>query len=159
MGQYSAGITEMDLQLLRVAIAIARHARDRGNAPFGAILADRHGNVLLEAGNTQITEHDLTGHAELNVIRLASRHLAPEMLARCTLYASTEPCPMCAGAIQMSPIRRVMYALGVERLRADMTSANPRRLSCREVLERSGRSVEVLGPVLEDEALAARGEW
>lgn len=159
MGHHLAPLTEADLRLLRAAIALARRAHGNGNPPFGAVLADACGNVLLEAENTQTTERDFTGHAELNLIRLVSRRLDPDTLATCTLYASTEPCPMCAGAIQMSPLRRVVYALGAERLRASAGNVNPRRLSCREVLERSGRPIDVLGPALEDEALAARGQW
>ena len=147
-------MNEADFRLLCAAIAVARRARERGDEPYGAVLADATGNVLLEAGNTQVTERDSTGHAETNLIRLASRRLDPAALATCTLYACAEPCPMCAGAIQLSPIGRVVYALGADHRRKRAGTTNPRRLSCREVLVRSGRPVEVLGPALEDEALA-----
>lgn len=140
--------------MLRSAIALAARARERGDQPHGALLADETGRILLEAENTQVTERDFTGHAETNLLRLAARRLDPATLATCTLYASTEPCPMCAGAIQMSAVGRVVYALGAERLLARAGIPNPRRPSCREVLERSGRPVEVLGPALENEALA-----
>ena len=146
-------MTETDLRLLRASIALAGRAREHGNQAHGALLADAAGTILLEAENTQDTERDFTGHAETNLIRMAARQIDPATLATCTLYASTEPCPMCAGAIQMSPIGRVVYALGADRLRGRSGTVDPRRLSCRELLERSGRPITVLGPALEDEAL------
>ena len=88
-----------DLRFLRRAIAIAQQARDHGNHPFGALLVDAHQQVIFEAENTVVTERDCTGHAETNLMRLASRQVLPEVLAGCTLYSSAEPCAMCAGAI------------------------------------------------------------
>jgi tRNA(Arg) A34 adenosine deaminase TadA len=78
-----------DLRFLRRAIAIAQQARDHGNHPFGALLVDAHQQVILEAENTVITEQDCTGHAETNLMRLASRQVAPDVLATSTLYSST----------------------------------------------------------------------
>lgn len=150
-----------DLPLLRRAIALAASARQHGNHPFGALLADENGQVLLEAENTVITENDSTGHAETNLARLASRRFPPESLAKSTLYTSTEPCPMCSGAIFWSRIGRVVYALSEERLYA-MTGDSPEslKLPCREVFARGGRLVEVLGPLLEAEAARVHdGFW
>ena len=146
-------MNDNDLQLLRRAIDIARRAREHGNHPFGALLADEQGNVLLEAENTVVTERDCTGHAELNLMRLASRQYAVEVLARCTLYTSTEPCPMCSGSIFWGGIGRVVYALSEDGLYA-MTGDSPDKLllACRDVFARGGRPIEVLGPLLEDEA-------
>lgn len=150
-----------DLPLLRRAIALAASARQHGNHPFGALLADENGQILLEAENTVITENDATGHAETNLVRLASRQFSPESLAKYTLYTSTEPCPMCSGAIFWSGIGRVVYALSEEQLYA-MTGDSPEslKLPCREVFARGGRSVEVLGPLLEAEAVRVHeGFW
>lgn len=146
-------IGDIDLQLLRLAIAAARRAREHGNHPFGAVLADEQGRVLLEAENTVSTDHDCTGHAELNLMRLASRQYDFDDLSRCTLYTSTEPCPMCAGAIFWGGVGRVVYALSEEGLYA-MTGDSPHKLllSCRDVFARGGRPVNVLGPALEEEA-------
>ncbi len=150
-----------DLHLLRRAIALAASARQHGNHPFGALLADENGQVLLEAENTVVTENDSTGHAETNLVRLASRRFPTELLAKYTLYTSTEPCPMCSGAIFWSGIGRVVYALGEERLYA-MTGDSPEslKLPSREVFACGGRPVEVLGPLLEDEAARVHeGFW
>ena len=152
---------EADLRHLRAAIAIARRARPRGNHPFGALLADEGGKLLLEAENTVVTERDCTGHAETNLVRAASRRFTPAQLAKTTLYTSTEPCAMCAGAIHWAGIGRVVYALSEVQLYAIVgPSPDHLMLPCREVFARSERPVEVLGPAIEDEAAAVHeGFW
>jgi len=146
-------VTDLDLRLLRAAIALSVRARERGNEPYGALLGDAEGNVLLEAQNTQVTDRDCTGHAELNLLREASRRFDVDTLARCTVYANGEPCPMCAGAIYWSGVRRVVFALSVQSM-AHLASdaADEIDLRCAEVLAHGGRAVEVCGPLLEDEA-------
>ena len=154
-------MNDIELQLLRLAIDIARRAREHGNHPFGALLADAQANVLLEAENTVNTARDCTGHAELNLMRLASRRYTFDELTRCTMYTSTEPCPMCAGSIFWGGVGRVVYALSEEGLYA-MTGDSPDKLllSCRDVFARGGRPIEVLGPALEEEAQAVHaGFW
>jgi len=113
-----------DVELLKRAIAVARRARKAGNHPFGAVLASAGGEVLLEAGNTVTTGRDVTGHAEINLVRLASPVFDEAALATCTLYSSTEPCAMCAGAIYWSGIGRVVYALAEQDLYR-LTGADP----------------------------------
>lgn len=144
---------------IRAVISIAERAREHGNPPFGALLVDDRGQVLLEDENTALTDSDFTAHPELKVARDAARQFAPDLLARCTMYASTEPCAMCSAAIYNSGIGRVVFALSGERLRAHR--GNPPEalaLSSREVFSHGGRPVEVVGPVLEDEALAVHGD-
>src|SRR3989337_1767291 len=104
-------MNDEDIEHLKTAISVAWRAREHGNHPFGAVLVDEHHQVLLEAENTVTTGRDSTGHAETNLVRLATQQFSPEQLARCTLYASTEPCAMCAGAIFWSQIGKVVYAL------------------------------------------------
>ena len=139
-----------DLQHLRTAIEIARQAREHGNHPFGALLVDKENNVLLQAENTVVTERDCTGHAETNLMRLASRHYSAKELEACTLYTSTEPCAMCAGAIHWGNVRRVVYALSEVDL-YDLIGPSPEHLllPCREVFAHSQRTVEVDGPAVE----------
>jgi tRNA(Arg) A34 adenosine deaminase TadA len=140
--------TSDDQYLLR-AIAIARRSRDEGNHPFGALLTSGRGEVLLTAGNTVTTSRDVTGHAEINLVRLASPIFDAAALAGCTLYSSTEPCAMCAGAIYWSGIGRVVYALSEHDLYR-LTGAdaeNPTmRLGVRAVLGAGQREVQVAGP-------------
>ena len=152
-----------DLQLLRAAVEVARRAREAGNHPFGAILAAADGTVLAEAENTVTTARDVTGHAELNLVRIASGRYGEQELGTCTLYSSTEPCAMCAGAIYWSGIGRVVYALA-EALLGEMTGAdaeNPTmHLSARTVLAAGQRAIVVEGPVEMPEAEAVHaGFW
>ena len=139
-----------DVQHLKTAIEIAQKAREHGNHPFGAILVDENNQVLLQAENTVVTESDCTGHAETNLMRLASQHFSPEKLSICTLYTSTEPCAMCAGAIHWGNVGRVVFALSEVEL-YEMVGPSPEHLllPCREVFARSHRPVEVAGPALE----------
>jgi tRNA(Arg) A34 adenosine deaminase TadA len=146
----------VDEQHLRRAIALAQEAAARGDRPFGAVLADPGGRALLEAANTQLTARDPTGHAELNLVREAVGRLGQGALAEATVYASGEPCAMCAGAVYWSGVSRLVFAIGAEAIYA-LTGHPPEalRLGCREVLARGGRPVEVVGPLLEAEAAAA----
>jgi tRNA(Arg) A34 adenosine deaminase TadA len=99
-----------ELAHVRRAVEIAGHARTHGNHPFGALIVTADG-VQLEAENTVLTSADPTGHAETNLVRLAASVLTPAQLATCTLYTSTEPCAMCAGAIYWAVINLVVFAL------------------------------------------------
>lgn len=144
-----------DERLLRAAITASERALARGDGAFGAVLADADGNVLLEAENSEKTGGDPTGHAEINLIRLAMPQFDAATLAGCTLYASTEPCAMCCGSIILSPIRRVVFSLSGDTIRDRRGIArNPDRINCREQLERAGLGIEVVGPMMEDEAWA-----
>ena len=142
-----------DDQLLLRTIELAASARTAGNHPFGSLIVDAAGERVLEAENTVVTGHDVTCHAELNAVRAASVELGERGLEGATLYTSTEPCAMCAGAIYWSGIARVVYALGSDTLAAIVEDpTEDLRLSCREVFERGGRRVEVSGPHLVEQA-------
>ncbi|HEY9075924.1 MAG TPA: nucleoside deaminase [Anaerolineaceae bacterium] len=156
-------INEIDRLYLLASLEAARKAREAGNYPFGAVLVSPDGNLLLESGNTVNTHRDCTAHAETNLVRLASQRYECSYLARCTLYSSTEPCAMCAGAIYWSGIGRVVYALSVYGLRV-VTGENLENLTldlpCREVFASGHRPVEVEGPFLEDLAKEVHvGYW
>jgi tRNA(Arg) A34 adenosine deaminase TadA len=156
-------MNDVDIEHLRLAITLAAQARAHGNHPFGAVLTDEHLQVCLQAENTVVTSRDCTGHAETNLVRLATQHFSPQQLSHFTLYSSTEPCVMCAGAIHWSRIGRVVYALSETDLYA-IIGPSPEHLllPCREVLAHSQQSVEVSGPIaiLEKEARAVHeGFW
>jgi tRNA(Arg) A34 adenosine deaminase TadA len=156
-------LADLDRARLLSAIELAARARANGNHPFGALLTDSAGNVLLTAENTVLTGRDLTGHAETNLVRLASRALEPSQLVDATLYTSTEPCAMCSGAIYWSGVCRVVYALAATELNV-LTGADPDEplldLPCRRVFEAGGNTVEVSGPHLYQDAAAVHtGYW
>jgi tRNA(Arg) A34 adenosine deaminase TadA len=148
-------IADTEIELLRRAIALAATARTKGNHPFGALLADADGRVIAEAENTVVTDRDVTGHAETNLVRIASHRFSPEVLSGATLYTSTEPCAMCSGAIFWAGISRVVYGLSESAL-DDMITADADgpalALPAHEVLNAGNRHVEVIGPLLVDEA-------
>jgi len=146
-------IIDRELKLLQRAIDLAQRARDHGNHPFGALLTDASGNILLEAENTVLTDKDCTGHAEANLMRAASKKYTEEELANCTLYTSTEPCPMCAGAIFWGNVGRVVYALSEEGLYA-LTGETAYKLAfpCRDLFALGTHPFEVIGPLIEQEA-------
>jgi tRNA(Arg) A34 adenosine deaminase TadA len=152
-----------DFALLRRTFEIARRAREHGNHPFGALLADRTGNVLIETENGFLPDRDGTAHAERLLATQACRTLDRQALAGCTVYSSAEPCAMCAGAIYWAGIGRVVYGLSEKRLKA-VTGAhadNPTLdLPCRVVFGAGQRPTEIEGPLLEDEAAAVHaGAW
>lgn len=150
-----ARLDDHDAKHLRRALALAREAREEGNAPFGAVLVGGDGRVMAEGKNTVTTEKDPTGHAETNVVREAFRSLDADTFASSTLYSSTEPCAMCSGAIFWAGVGRVVYGLGADEIYEMFPpdDDNPAmRLPCREVLAAGTRRTEVVGPALEAEA-------
>lgn len=155
-------MNDIEIAHLKASISVAWRARENGNHPFGAVLVDEHNRVVLEAENTVVTERDSTGHAETNLVRLATQEFSLEQLVRCTLYSSTEPCAMCAGAIYWSQIGRVVFALSEMDLYAIIgPSPDHLLLPCREVFAHSKRPIEVHGPIssLEVEARAVHKDF
>jgi tRNA(Arg) A34 adenosine deaminase TadA len=156
----ATSLSRVDEQWLRRAIDLARHSRETGKHPFGALVVDVRGRCLSEGINA--FDSDCTGHAEMNAVRFAHAQ-EPKAVKGATLFSSTEPCAMCAGAIYWSGIARVVYALSEARL-LELTGDHPDNptlaLPCREVFARGQRTVEVLGPLLEDEAARVHeGFW
>ena len=123
---------------------------------FGALLADPHGNVLLEAENTTITDGNALKHAETNLMNMAVTTLTPEQIATATLYTNCEPCAMCSGAMYWGGLNRMVYGMSELGLK-EFTGANPlnptmRGVGCRNVLNSGQRHIDVSGPHLVEEA-------
>ncbi|EGR4151389.1 tRNA adenosine(34) deaminase TadA [Vibrio cholerae] len=97
-----------DEQFMRQAIALAAQAEAQGEVPVGAVLV-RDGEIIAEGWNGSITNHDATAHAEIEVIRKAGKALSNYRLLDTTLYVTLEPCPMCAGALLHSRVKRIVY--------------------------------------------------
>ncbi len=97
-----------DAHYMERALAQARHAADIGEVPVGAVLV-RNGSVLAEAHNLIETTPDATAHAEMLLLRQAARLTQSWRLDRATLYVTLEPCPMCAGAMVLARIDRLVY--------------------------------------------------
>ena len=149
-----------DERLLRRAIELSAGAVAKGNMAFGALLADPDGTVLLEAENTTFTEQNPLRHAENNLVDKAIGTLTPEQIATATLYTSCEPCAMCSGAIYWAGVNRVVYAMSEHHL-VDITGINEdcpamRGVGCRTIFETGQRRIEVIGPLLVEEACAVQ---
>src|SRR5215469_1998179 len=158
-----ASSDDLDTLFLRRTFAVARRSVSHGNHPFGAILVDKEGNVLLESENGYMPAHDGTAHAERLLATEACRTLPAGVLVKATMYSSAEPCAMCAGAIYWAGIGRLVYGLSEHRLR-EYTGNHPENptldLPCRAVFASGQRPTEVIGPLLEDEAGAMHeGVW
>jgi tRNA(Arg) A34 adenosine deaminase TadA len=152
-----------DLIFLRRTLDVAKRARGHGNHPFGAILVGADGSVLIEMENGFLPDRDSTAHAERLLATLACRNFDPAELARTTVYSSAEPCAMCAGAIYWAGIGRVVFGLSERRLKTitgDHAENPTLDLPCRVVFAAGQRTVEVVGPLIEDEAAALHvGAW
>lgn len=136
---------------------LAREARTNGDHPFGALLV-LDGAVILECLNTVNTAADLTRHPELDILRLAAKKLGKNDLKRATLYASTEPCAMCCGAIYWSGVSKLVYGCSTEIL--GKIAGGSFVLPSRELFSKGKREIEVIGPVLAEEgAEIHRGFW
>ena len=98
----------LDLEMMERALVLARQAIDLGEVPVGALIV-RDRSIISQAFNLRETLHDATAHAERIAITLAGRALGSWRLESCTLYVTLEPCAMCAGAIVLSRIARVVY--------------------------------------------------
>jgi tRNA(adenine34) deaminase len=101
--------SETDLAMMRRALAAAEDAAEKGEVPVGAVVA-RGGEILAVAANEREASGDPTSHAELLAIRRASAAQGGWRLTGCTLYATLEPCPMCAGAAHAARLSRLVFA-------------------------------------------------
>jgi tRNA(adenine34) deaminase len=93
---------------MRLAIDEAEDAAESGEVPVGAVIV-REGEVIARAGNASVSSSDATAHAELLAIQAASAVMGDQRLTGCTLYVTLEPCAMCAGAIVLSRLDRVVF--------------------------------------------------
>jgi len=147
----------MKEELIKRAIEVAKRSKANGNLAYGCILVDANDKVIMEGENTVVTEHDCLGHAEINMIREASKRFDTDFLNQCSIYTSDEPCPMCSSAIFWSGISTLVFGLSKARFYQEFGNDNPAidfNIPSRNVLRTGGRKVEVYGPMLEDDVLA-----
>jgi tRNA(Arg) A34 adenosine deaminase TadA len=133
---------------IRKTYRLAESAVEKGNHPFGALLVidDKIG---LTAENTVITDNDVTRHAELNLVSRASQELDSESLKNSILYASTEPCAMCTGAIFWAGISKIVYGCSAKKL--GEIAGGSFVVPSRDLFKYGNRKTNVIGPILEKE--------
>lgn len=135
---------------IRRFYSLAHEAMDRGDHPFGALLA-KDGRVAVTARNTVKSDNDILAHVETNLITRAVRQLKTRDLSGYTLYTSVEPCIMCTGTIYLTGIQRVVFGLSSEAL--SRLTGWQRNMDSRLFLAQAKRKVAVVGPVLEPEGI------
>ena len=101
---------DLDLHYMHFALDAARAAQAAGEVPVGAVIVSPTGEVIATGNNRVLRDNDPTAHAEIVALREAGLHLRNYRLEDCTLYATLEPCAMCAGAILHARIARLVYA-------------------------------------------------
>jgi len=95
---------------MQAAIDSSLKSIENGTGPFGAVIVDKEGKILVEAHNEVTTQNDPTAHAEVNAIRRACKLINNFDLSGCTLYTSCEPCPLCLSACYWAHIEKIYYA-------------------------------------------------
>jgi tRNA(adenine34) deaminase len=150
-GVGSSGLA-VDEQYIRNALDLARESVRRNEVPIGAVVV-RNNAILAAATNRTVRDQDPTAHAELLAIREASSRLDSWRLDDCTLYVTLEPCAMCAGALVLSRIKRVVFGAWDEK--AGMAG------SVEDLLRhpRLNHRPEVRGGVLADECAQLLGDF
>ena len=150
-------MTPEDARHLRRSFALAQEARARGDGAYGAVLLSADGRGVFEARNTAPTTGDASAHAEMNALRDAAARHGAAALQGATLYASCEPCPMCAAAAHLGGVSRVVFGIRASELpraRGGPLPWPPVDIPAAEVARRGGDRMVVEGPCLEDEAAA-----
>lgn len=140
-------MSDTDIRWMREALALAREAGAADEVPVGALVV-RDGEVLGRGFNRPIGGHDPTAHAEVMAMRDAAQRLGNYRLVDCTLYVTLEPCVMCAGAIMLARIARVVFG-----------AADPKTGACGSVVDlfaesRLNHHAQVQGGVLAEESAA-----
>jgi tRNA(Arg) A34 adenosine deaminase TadA len=138
------------------AIELAKKAAANGDHPFSALLV-HHGEIVFECLNTVNTRGDRTRHPELDILRKAARMNPGFPFSETVLYASTEPCAMCTGGIYWSGIPTLVYGCPTETL-AGFTGGKL-VVPSRKLLAHGKRPVEVIGPVLPEQAAAVHAAF
>src|SRR5262249_5753057 len=126
----------------------------RGDWPVGAVLV-RDGVILARGQNRQNTERDVTWHAESEAMRHATRDHGVDSLVGATVYSTMEPCPMCAGAMKLARIARLV--LGTRHATLHRTDLG--RYSIESFCELTGYDLALTSSVREPECTALRRRW
>ncbi len=137
-----------DEEYLREAVQLARRAKSGGNMPFGAIVVCDD-KIIGRGYSTEISDRDVTAHAEMKAVREASKQKNRD-LSDCTIYASGEPCTMCASAILHARIKRIVIGAA----RGDAPDFfRQRSIGIVELVKDASYKPEVIFGILKQEAI------
>ena len=138
---------EIQEDLINIAIEEAASAIEKGDEPFGGVICDSDGNIIVRDGNRENTEQNPTHHAEMVLIREACKKLGTKDLSGCILVCNAETYPMCTSALILSGIREFYYGASMEPF------CNP-YIRCRNVLKNAKGDITLVDGVLEEECRA-----
>jgi tRNA(adenine34) deaminase len=139
------GVSAAEQSAMRLAIDEAAAASVEGEIPIGAVVIGPDDSVIARAHNERETSHDPTAHAEVLALRSAAQRLGRWRLDDCTLVVTLEPCPMCAGAVVISRIPRLVFGAWNE----EYGAAGSRWDLVRD--RRLSRRTEVIGGLMAEE--------
>ena len=160
-----SSLRSYDVDNLRLSYEMAVHAYQNGCMPFGAVLADKNGSIIVKAFNPTKASNkrggssdvDPTGHAETTLLRNPDWwSLTPEQRSKATLYSSTEPCVMCAGAIYWSGIGRVVYGCSALQLEQQVSGPGGFDIPIRDLYSQArpgSRCIDIVGPICSEEGI------
>ncbi|MCH8149538.1 MAG: nucleoside deaminase [Planctomycetes bacterium] len=143
--------------LMGQAIAQARKGILDGQTPFGAVIANDRGDIIVAANNSVRADCDSTAHAEVNAIRLACRKVCRIDLSGYMMVTTCEPCPMCAAAVHWARLDEVVFGATIDH--AAGAGFHELTLACRTLYETGGSQVRIREGVLEDECRKLFEEW
>jgi tRNA(Arg) A34 adenosine deaminase TadA len=144
-----------DNQFVTRSVELAIEAAANGNRPFGAVLVAADGTVLAEGRNEVASRGDVTAHAELVAIRDATSDGHVQRFPGSVMYASGEPCPMCAAACVWAGVARIVFAASTEGFSAFLTDGPHFTIGCADLVKTTDAEVDVVGPISERDALCA----
>lgn len=134
----------------------ARGMSSGDGGPFGVVIA-REGEVIARAHNTVLKDNNATHHAEILAISEASSKLKAFDLSGCTIYTTTEPCPMCFSAIHWARIDKIVYGTEISDVKA--LGFNELTISAQEMKERSGSRLNIISGFMLEECQELLKAW
>lgn len=135
------------------AIALAQSAGDAGEVPVGAAIVDANNTLIAAAENRRERDKDPTAHAEILALRAAGQALQSWHLNNCTLYVTLEPCPMCAGALILARLGRLVYGVDDPKTGSIRTVANIPDSAC------SNHQLPVIAGIMESACRQQLQSW
>jgi tRNA(Arg) A34 adenosine deaminase TadA len=133
---------------MRIALQEAQLSKSEGNKGYGAVVVFED-QIIGQAHDTAITEHDPSLHAEVNAIRQAVKAKAEADLCGAILFSTCEPCPMCASLAVWANLTTIVYGISIEE--TAQLGRSRIRVSAKEIVDKSPGSIEVIGNILHDE--------
>lgn len=164
-------LRDYDERNIKESYVEAQNAIDRNCMPFGAVLADGNGKIIVRASNPTVAsakrggstnKTDCTGHAECTLLRMPEFcTLTPTERQQSTLYSSTEPCVMCAGALWWAGVGRIVYGASAKELEQQVSGPGGFDVPIRQLYSMAScnnsatnqKRIEIVGPIFEEEGL------